>query len=40
MSMAQLESEWPEKIAKYLEKLPKNDFIRKIIDFNTSTKIA
>ena len=28
------------KIAKCLEKLPKNDFTRKIIDFDTFTKIA
>ena len=28
------------KIAKYLEKLLKNDFIRKRIDFDTFRKIA
>ena len=28
------------KIAKYLLKLPKNDFTTKVIDFNTFTKIA
>ena len=31
---------WPEKIAKCLKKLPKNDFTRKMIDFYTFTKIA
>ena len=30
---------WPEKIAKCLEKLPKNDFTTKMIDFDTFTKI-
>ena len=29
-----------KKIAKCLKKLPKNDFTRKMIDFNTFTKIA
>ena len=29
-----------KKIAKFLSKLPKNDFSRKIIDFDTFTKIA
>ena len=29
-----------KKIAKSLEKLPKNDFTRKIKDFDTFTKIA
>ena len=29
-----------KKIAKCLQKLPKNDFSRKIIDFDTFTKIA
>ena len=29
-----------KKIAKCLKKLPKNDFTRKITDFDTSTKIA
>ena len=29
-----------KKIAKCLQKLPKNDFTRKMIDFNTFTKIA
>ena len=28
------------KIAKFLQKLPKNDFARKMIDFGTFTKIA
>ena len=28
------------KIAKCLQKLPKNDFARKITDFGTFTKIA
>ena len=31
---------WPENIAKCLLKLPKNDFTRKIIDFDTFKKIA
>ena len=31
---------WPEKIAKCLQKLPKNDFTRKIEDFDNFTKIA
>ena len=31
---------WPEKIAKCLYNLSKNDFTRKMIDFNTFTKIA
>ena len=31
---------WPEKNAKCLQKLPKNDFTRKKIDFNIFTKIA
>ena len=31
---------WPEKIAKCLQKLPKNDFTRKMIDFDPFTKIA
>ena len=30
----------PEKIAKCLQKLPKNDFTRKMKDFDTFTKIA
>ena len=29
-----------KKIAKCLEKLPKNDFTRKMNDFDTLTKIA
>ena len=29
-----------KKIAKCLSKLPKNDFTRKMIDFDTSTKNA
>ena len=29
-----------KKIAKCLQKLPKNDFTRKMIDFDTFTKIA
>ena len=29
-----------KKIAKSLQKLPKNDFTRKMIDFDTFTKIA
>ena len=29
-----------KKIAKCLEKLPKNDFTRKMIDFDTLSKIA
>ena len=29
-----------KKIAKFLLKLPKNDFTRKMIDFDTSTKFA
>ena len=29
-----------KKIAKRLEKLPKNDFTRKMIDFDTFIKIA
>ena len=29
-----------KKIDKCLQKLPKNDFTRKIIDFNNFTKIA
>ena len=36
--------DWPQcdqkKIAKCLLKLPKNDFTRKIIDFDTIIKIA
>ena len=28
-----------KKIAKYLKKLPKNDFTRKMIDFNFFTKL-
>ena len=28
---------WTEKIAKYLQKLPKNDLSRKMIDFETFT---
>ena len=35
-----LQSVWPEKISKCLQKLPKNDFTRKMIDFDTLTKIA
>ena len=31
---------WPEKIAKCLSKLPKNDFTRNMKDFDTFTKIA
>ena len=31
---------WLEKNAKCLEKLPKNDFTRKITDFDSFTKIA
>ena len=31
---------WPEKIAKCLYKLPKNDFTWKMIEFDTFTKIA
>ena len=31
---------WPEKTAKCLQKLPKNDFNRKMIDFDTFTSIA
>ena len=34
------DSAWPEKIAICLLKLPKNDFTRKMIDFDTFTKIA
>ena len=30
---------WPEKIAKCLYKLPKNDFTRKMKDINTSKKL-
>ena len=30
---------WPEKIAKSLLKLPKNYFPRKMIDFDTFTKM-
>ena len=32
--------EWPVKVAKCLQKLPKNEFTRKITDFDTFTKIA
>ena len=31
---------WPKKIVKRLQKLPKNDFTRKIKEFDTFTKIA
>ena len=31
---------WPEKIAKCLLKLPKNDFTGNMIDFDSFTKIA
>ena len=31
-------SAWPEKIAKCLQKLPKDDFTIKMIDFDTFTK--
>ena len=33
-------SVWQEKIAKYLQKLPKNESTRKIKDFGNFTKIA
>ena len=33
-------SVWPEKIAKCISKLPKNDFTRKMKDVDTFTKIA
>ena len=31
---------WPEKVAKCLLKLPKNDFTKKMIDFDTFAKIV
>ena len=35
-----IQTVWPKKIAKCLKKLPKNDFARKMINYDNFTKIA